>query len=55
MINLEKNKQENSQRRPFKKTILSAKPYFHPFLKFFRFPPPGEVIKIYFPSLKYEI
>ena len=27
-------------------------PYFHPLLKIFQCPPPGEVIKIYFPRFK---
>ena len=34
--------------RPLLRSPAPA-PYFHPFFKFFRFPSPGDVIKIYSP------
>ena len=53
MINFEKIKQEKCQTpSPLLKRPAPA-PYFHPLFKVFQSsPPPGKLIKIYFPPLK---
>ena len=50
MINIAKIKQENSQFLLLRRS--SPTPYFYTLFKIFQIPPPGEVIKIYFPPLK---
>ena len=52
MINLEKIKQEKYQPPPFFKKTCPCIILPPPFLNFSDSPPPGEVIKIYFPLLK---
>ena len=53
MINPDKIKQEKCQPPPLGRHALA--PYFHLLFLIFQIPPPpGEVIKIYFPALKRE-